>query len=159
MMSAQGHSQDPVVTTVLHDSAEDLAHTQHEHPHDQASEVAHAWHHFHENVRFFACFLSVILLTVFAFNINFGSLPLVLNVLGLSINLGSWNLVAVLILAAMRCGLIAYFMASMFKPFSFVFRTFVFSAIFLAGMIFLSLWDSEIGDPIKDRINPPADHP
>jgi peptidoglycan/LPS O-acetylase OafA/YrhL len=143
-MSAQGHHQDPVLTTVLHDPAEDMAHTRHEHPHDQASEVAHAWHHFQENVKFFACFLSVILLTVFAFNVNFGR----------------WNIVAVLVLAAMRSGLIAYFMASMFKPFSFVFRTFVFSAIFLAGMIFLSLWDSEIGDPIKDRINvpPPPSH-
>jgi len=108
--------------------------------HDQAAEVAHAWHHFHENVRFFACFLGIILLTVFAFNINFGR----------------WNTVAILILAAMRSGLIAYFMATMFKPFSFVTRTFIFSAIFLAGMIFLSMWDSELGDPIKDRINPPT---
>src|ERR1035441_9650016 len=110
------------------------------HAHDQAAEVAHAWHHFRENVRFFACFLGIILLTVFAFNINFGS----------------WNTVAVLVLAALRSGLIAYFMASMFKPFSFVTRTFIFSAIFLAAMIFLSLWDSEIGDPIKDRINVPS---
>jgi hypothetical protein len=117
-------------------------HTEHSeevpHVHDQAAEIAHAWHHFHENVRFFACFLGVILLTVFAFNINFGS----------------WNTFAVLVLAAMRSGLIAYFMASMFKPFSFVTSTFIFSAIFLAGMIFLSLWDSTIkpgwiGDPIR----------
>ena len=47
-------------------------------------------------------------------------------------------------------------MASMFKPFSFVTRNFIFSAIFLAAMIFLSLWDSETGDPIKDRINVPS---
>ena len=110
--------------------------------HDQAAEVEHAWHHFHENVRFFACFLSIILLTVAAFNVNFGS---------------PWNAVAIFFFAAARSGLIAYFMASMFKPFSFVIRTFIFSAIFLAGMIFLSLWDSELGDPIKDRINPPAE--
>jgi hypothetical protein len=108
--------------------------------HDQATEVAHAWHHFRENVRFFACFLGVILLTVFAFNINFGS----------------WNTVAILILAAMRSLLIAYFMATMFKQFSFVTWTFIFGAFFLAGMIFLSLWDSELGDPIKDRINVPS---
>jgi hypothetical protein len=108
--------------------------------HDHATEVAHAWHHFRENVRFFACFLGVILLTVFAFNVNFGG----------------WNTVAVLILAAMRSGLIAYFMASMFKQFSFVTWTFIFGAFFLAGMIFLSLWDSELGDPIKDRINVPS---
>jgi len=115
------------------------------HAHDQASEVAHAWHHFHENVRFFACFLTVILLTVAAFNVNFGP---------------TWNKVAVFFFAAARSGLIAYFMLTMFKSFSFVTRTFVFSAIFLAGMIFLSLWDSEvrgIGDPIKDRINPPSE--
>jgi len=110
------------------------------HAHDQAAEVAHAWDHFRENVRFFACFLSIILLTVAAFNVNFGS---------------PWNTVAIFFLAAARSGLIAYFMASMFKPFSFVTRTFIFSAFFLAGMIFLSLWDSELGDPIKDRINVP----
>jgi hypothetical protein len=115
------------------------------HAHDQAAEVAHARHHFRENVKFFACFLGIILLTVFAFNINFGS----------------WNTVAVLVLAALRSGLIAFFMASMFNPFSFVTRTFIFSAIFLAAMIFLSLWDSSvkgIGDPIKDRNPPPQSH-
>ena len=111
------------------------------HAHDQAAEVAHAWHHFHENVRFFACFFGVVLFTVIAWSINFGP---------------TWNFVAVLFFAAARSGLIAYFMASMFKPFSFVTRTFIFSAIFLAGMIFLSMWDSELGDPIKDRINVPS---
>jgi len=108
------------------------------HVHDQAAEVAHAWHHFHGNVKFFACFLGVILLTVLAFNINFGS----------------WNTVVILILAALRSGLIAYFLASLFKDFSFVFRTLAFTAVFFAGMIFLSMWDSQlkgIGNPIKDR--------
>lgn len=123
------------------------------HAHDQAAEVAHAWEHFRQNVRFFACFLSVILLTVFAFNINFGS----------------WNIVAVLILAAMRSLLIAYFMATMFKQFSFVTWTFIFGAFFLAGMIWLSLWDSTIkagwvGDPIRlpgqyDIVPAPASQP
>jgi hypothetical protein len=112
------------------------------HAHDQAAEVAHAWHHFHENVRFFACFFGVVLFTVIAWSINFGPI---------------WNKVAVFVFAAARSLLIAYFMATMFKQFSFVIRTFIFSAIFLAGMIFLSLWDSELGDPIKDRINPPAE--
>jgi len=113
------------------------------HAHDQAAEVAHAWHHFWENVRFFACFFSVVLLTVIAWSINFGP---------------TWNLVAVFFFAAARSLLIAYFMATMFKSFSFVTKTFFFGAIFLAGMIFLSWWDSElrgIGDPIKDRINHP----
>ena len=112
---------------------------------DQAAEVEHAWHHFWENVRFFACFFSVVLLTVVAWSINFGP---------------TWNFAAVVFFAAARSLLIAYFMLTMFKSFSFVTRTFIFGAIFLAGMIFLSLWDSEvrgIGDPIKDRINPPAE--
>jgi len=113
--------------------------------HDQATEVAHAWHHFHENVRFFACFFGVVLLTVIAWSINFGP---------------TGNVIAVFFFAAARSLLIAYFIATMFKQFSFVTRTFIFGAIFLAGMIFLSMWDSElkkIGDPIKDRINPPAE--
>jgi hypothetical protein len=129
-------------------------------PHDQAAEVEHAWHHFHENVRFFACFFSIVLLTVIAWNVNFGSAPLTLSVLGFHIYLGSWNLLVALFFAAARSALIAYFMATMFKSFSFVTKTFFFGAIFLAGMIFLSWWDSEIpgiGDPIKDRINPPAE--
>jgi hypothetical protein len=114
------------------------------HAHDQATEVAHAWHHFHENVRFFACFFGVVLLTVIAWSINFGP---------------TGNVIAVFFFAAARSALIAYFMATMFKQFSFVTRTFFFGAIFLAGMIFLSWWDSEIpgiGDPIKDRVNPPS---
>src|SRR5450631_88879 len=99
------------------------------HAHDPVAEVAHAWHHFWENVRFFACFFSVVLLTVVAWSINFGPV---------------WNVVAVFFFAAARCALIAYFMSTMFKAFTFVTRTFFFSAIFLAGMIFLSWWDSEL---------------
>jgi hypothetical protein len=124
-------------------------HTEHSeeapHVHDQATEVAHAWDHFWENVRFFACFFSVVLLTVIAWNVNFGP---------------TGNVIAVFFFAAARSLLIAYFMATMFKSFSFVTKTFFFGAIFLAGMIFLSWWDSElrgIGDPIKDRINPPSE--
>jgi hypothetical protein len=114
------------------------------HAHDQATEVAHAWEHFHENWKFFLCFFGVVLLTVITWSINFGP---------------KWNVFFVFLTAAMRCGLIAYFMATLFKQFSFVTKTFFFGAIFLAGMIFLSWWDSElrgIGDPIKDRINPPS---
>jgi len=113
--------------------------------HDQAAEVAHAWEHFHENWKFFLCFFGVVLLTVITWSINFGP---------------TWNVFFVFLTAAMRCGLIAYFMATLFKQFTFVTKTFIFGAIFLAGMIFLSWWDSEIpgiGDPIKDRINPPAE--
>src|ERR1700692_4139732 len=103
-MNAESHSQDPVVATVLHDPEADKAHVEHEQPHDQATEVAHAWEHFWENARFFAVFFSVIVLTVISFNINFGS----------------WNTAVALLMAALRSGLIAYFMASLFKPFTFV---------------------------------------
>jgi hypothetical protein len=125
-------------------SADPIDHSE-ETPHvpDQATEVAHAWEHFHENWKFFACFFTIVLLTVISWSINFGP---------------TGNLVAAIFFAVARSGLIAYFMASLFKPFTFVTRTFIFSAIFLAGMIFLSMWDSElrtIGDPIKDRINVP----
>lgn len=126
-------------------SAEPALHSEEApHVHDQADEVAHAWEHFWQNVRFFACFLGVILLTVVTFNVNFGP---------------TGNVFFVFLTAAMRCGLIAYFMGTLFKQFSFITWTFLFGAIFLAGMIFLSLWDSEvrgIGDPIKDRINVPS---
>ena len=141
-MTTDPGSKDPLVTTVIQDPDYDAGHLPEEHPHDPAEEVAHAWHHFRDNAKFFACFLAIILLTVFAFNVNFGS----------------WNLTVELFLAAARSALIAYFMATMFKSFSFVTRTFIFGAIFLAGMIYLSLWDSEVpvvGDPIKDRVNVP----
>ena len=62
-------------------------------------------------------FLPVILLTVIAFSINFGS----------------WNLPVTLLLAALRSGLIAYFLSRLFKNFSFVFRTLFFTAFFLPG--------------------------
>ena len=135
------HSQDPVVAAVLHDPAHDAEHHEQEQKpaeHDQATEVAHAWEHFWENARFFACFLTIILLTFFAFNVNFGR----------------WNLLVELLLAAARSALIAYFLATLFKNFSFVFKTLTFTAFFLAGMIWLSLWDSTIkapyvGDPIS----------
>ena len=139
-MNAESRSQGPVVTTVPHDPAADVTHAGQKQPHDHATEVAHAWHHFRGNVKFFACFLGVILLTVLAFNINFGS----------------WNTAVILILAALRSGLIAYFLASLFQNFSFVFRTLAFTAFFLGGMIFLSLWDSQvkgIGNPITDGAN------
>jgi hypothetical protein len=137
-MNAESHSQDPVLTTVLHDPEADKSHVAEEQPHDQATEVAHAWHHFWQNARFFAVFLTVILLTVLSFNINFGS----------------WNTAVALVMAALRSGLIAFFLATLFKDFSFVFRTLTFTALFLACMIWLSLWDSTIkagwvGDPIR----------
>jgi hypothetical protein len=114
------------------------------HAHDQAAEVAHAWHHFRENAFFFAGFLTIILLTVTAFNINFGP---------------TGNVAAIAVLAVLRCSLIAYFLASLFKNFTFVFRTLIFTAIFFIGMVFLSLWDSSLprfGNPITNRNDPPS---
>jgi hypothetical protein len=142
-MSAESHSPDPVVTTVLHDPAEDTVH----HEHDQATEVAHAWQHFFSDCRVFAIFFTVIVLTVATWSINFGPV---------------WNKIFVFATAAMRCGLIAYYMLSLFKTFSLVKNTFIFCAIFLAGMIFLSWWDSAIpgiGNPIYNSKNVPAMEP
>jgi len=146
-MSADSHSQDPVVRTVLHDPAEDKAHHGHEQPHDQATEVAHAWQHFFSDCRVFAIFFAVIILTVATWSINFGPVG---------------NKFFVFFTAALRCGLIAYYMLSLFKTFSLVRNTFIFSAIFLTGMIFLSWWDSElrgIGNPIYNTKNVPAMKP
>jgi len=139
-MNAESHSHDPVASAVLRDPAADAAHSHEEQPHNHAAEVAHAWEHFRENALFFAGFLSIILLTVLAFNINFGS----------------WNIPVALVLAALRSGLIAVFLASLFKSFSIVFRTLVFTAFFLAGMIFLSLWDSQLRNFIGDPAREPA---
>jgi hypothetical protein len=132
--------------------------------HDPAVEIAHAKEHFWENLRFFGgLFFPVILLTVIGFCVNFGTTPIVFHPLGFTINLGTGNLIATLVLAAARCALIAYFLSHLFKDFSFVFRTLAFTIFFLGGMIFLSLWDSEvqpgvIGDPIYDYQHPESMH-
>ena len=128
--------------------------------HDPAIELAHAREHFWENLRFFAfMFFPVILLTVIGFTVNFGTTPHVFHPFGFTVNLGSNNMIAALILAAMRCACIAYFLSHLFKDFSFVFRTLAFTIFFLGGMIFLSLWDSEVlpgmvGDPVYDWQHP-----
>jgi hypothetical protein len=151
-MSAEGKSQDPVISTILHDPAQDAAvHAAHDEPHDHATEVRHAWEHFWENARFFACFLTIIVVTVIAFNVDFGS----------------WNRFMTYTLAAIRSAFIAYFLSHLFKDFSLVFRTLFFTLIFLIGMIFLSLWDSDlvnsqgkgIGNPIWDSAHPKSMHP
>jgi hypothetical protein len=117
----------------------------HEQPHDQAAEIAHAREHMYENNKFFlGMFLPVILITVVLFYIDFGK----------------WNPVVTWTAAAIRSGCIAYFLAHLFKQFSFVFRTLIFTFIFLLGMIFLSLWDSElrgIGNPIHDNMHPESE--
>ena len=118
---------------------------EHTHLHDPAHEIAHAIEHRRENTRWFLlCFLPVILITFVAFNLDFGALnPWV-----------TWTL------AAARSLCIAFFLQHLFKEFSFVFRTLIFTIFFLGGMVFLSLWDSEvpkIGNPIKDVQHPETD--
>jgi len=138
--SSPTDQQEP--TIIIQDVHGDEVRAEHQ-PHDHDAEVAHAWEHFRENLFFFGgLFLPVILLTVIAFSVNFGS----------------WNLPVTLLLAALRSSLIAYFLSRLFKNFSFVFRTLFFTAFFLTGMVFLSLWDSQIrnfmGDPIYNYSDP-----
>ena len=133
--------------------------------HDPAVEIAHAKEHFWENLRFFAfMFFPVILLTVLGFVVNFGTTPVVFHVFGYPFHLGTGNLIATLVIAVVRCGCIAYFLQHLFRDFSFVFRTLAFTIFFLGGMIFLSLWDSEVmpgtvGDPIIDHSHPASMKP
>jgi hypothetical protein len=136
-MSAPGN-QDAVVQTTIHDAPHDEAIHAHA-PHDHAAEVKHAWQHFFTDCKFFAVFFAIIVLTVATWSINFGPVG---------------NKIFIGVTAIMRCGLIAYYMLSLFKTFSLVRNTFVFSAIFLMGMIFLSWWDSQlkgIGNPIRNN--------
>ena len=143
-MSAPAQNHDPAKSPLfpLQDPVGDEK-REHTHLHDPAHELAHAREHLRDNNRWFLlCFLPVILLTFIAFNIDFGM----------------WNKPVTYLLAALRSACIAAFLAHLFKEFSFVFRTLFFTVFFLAGMIFLSLWDSEvpgIGNPIKDT-NVPA---
>jgi multidrug efflux pump subunit AcrB len=154
-MASHSTSNDPVTKTLVQDPAHDAAHL------DEASsapthtfeeEVAHAQEHFRENNFAFLCvFLPVILITFVAFNVDFGT----------------WNKPITWTLAAVRSGLIAWFLATLFKQYSLVFRTLFFSFIFLLGMIFLSMWDSElvdahghgIGNPIYNYSAPASMRP
>ena len=107
--------------------------------HDPAEEIAHARLHAKENIFWFIGFFCLILVAVANYEFY-----------------GVTKLWAILLLAAARSLLIAFFLHWLFSSFSFVFRTLVFTIVFLGGMIFLSWWDStlpHIGDPIKDRVN------
>ena len=143
----QAHPTDPAIKTLLHDPEGDAERAAGK-SHDHAAEMAHVRAHFRENnLAFLGMFLPVILLTVVAFNVDFGA----------------WNRPVTWLLAALRSGCIAFFLAHLFKDFSFVFRTLIFTLIFFIGMVFLSLWDSDlvnhkndvgIGDPIYDKQHP-----
>jgi hypothetical protein len=127
--------------------------------HDPAVEVEHAWEHFRENARWFIlCFLPVIILSVLVFVCNFGNTPIAIDLPWNTYHV-TGNMIFALIAAAARCALIAWFLSHLFKDFSFIFRTLAFSLFFLGGMIFLSLWDSEVkpdkvGNPIWDHQHP-----
>jgi hypothetical protein len=117
----------------LHEHAAHPAETSH--AFDSPEEVAHAKQHAIENIRFFAGFATLILIAVA--NYEFYGVK------------STW---IILLLAATRAGLIAFFFAWLFGHFSYVIRTFVFTIFFLLGMIFLSMWDSELptfGNPIS----------
>jgi hypothetical protein len=163
-MASDAPSPDKSPMFPLQDVQGDLARTAHQ-PHDQASDIAHAREHFRENNLFFlGMFLPVILLTFIAFAVDFGNTPIKLSVLGFHLNLGTGNLIAALFFAAARSACIAFFLAHLFKNFSFVFRTLTFTVVFLIGMIFLSLWDSDVlpgtvGNPIWDSAHPESMHP
>jgi hypothetical protein len=148
-MSAEPSSQEPALATLVQDPVKDKAEHAHEQSHafDSPEEVAHAKHHAVQNIFWFIGFFSIVLCAVANYEFY-----------------GTNNIYAILALAAARCLLIAFFMNWLFSGFSLVFRTFLFTIIFLGGMIFLSLWDSEIkpgvvGDPIYNYKDPKSMHP
>lgn len=157
-MSTEASHHDPAPSFPLQDVEGDTERAAHV-SHDPAVEVAHAWEHFWDNLRWFTlCFFPVIILSVFGFVVNFGNAPIPIMLPWHTYHI-TGNLIATLILAAARCSLIAWFLSHLFKEFSFVFRTLAFCLFFLGGMIFLSLWDSEVmpgkvGDPIYDWQHP-----
>lgn len=103
------------------------------HAHDPAVEAEHARRHAVENNWIFLTFFCAVGLAVLSYEFTANG-PLEIG-----------------ILAFIRCALIAGFMLSLFKRFSFLVAAFLFTALFLAGMIYLSMWDStlnKVGDPI-----------
>jgi hypothetical protein len=157
-MSSEATTEDKSPNFPLQDVEGDIERAAHV-SHDPAVEARHAREHFYDNARWFLlCFLPVILLTVIGFVVNFGTTPMSIDLAGHTFHF-TGNLIAALVLAAARCALIAWFLEHLFKDFSFVFRTLAFTLFFLGGMIFLSLWDSEVkpgkvGDPIYDWQHP-----
>src|ERR1700735_4899254 len=96
-----------------HDAAAPVAH-------DHAAEVAHAWKDLYRDIKIFACFLSIILLTVLSFSINFPP---------------PWNTVCIFFFAFLRLAVIGYFFLCLVGTFSFLVRTIIFTALFFAGMV------------------------
>jgi hypothetical protein len=110
--------------------------------HDQQSEVAHAWEHFRENAFFFAGFLSLVLAAVVQFELS-----------------AERDFRWIFFLGALRFGLIGFFMFSLVKQFSLIVATFLFTILFFGGMVYLSMWGSQVphvGDPIIIRTEKPS---
>ena len=111
--------------------------------HDLAAEAQHAREHARENNLFFLGFFCLVGLAVISYEFT-GNGP-----------------ISIAVLAILRCSYIGFFMFMLFRRFNYVFTAFLFTALFFAGMVFLSWWDSTvpgIGDPIairSDQANPP----
>ncbi len=117
------------------DHTEHAAEAPHGHAFDSPEEVAHAKQHAVDNIKFFAGFFTLILFAVANYELN-----------------GLKYMWTIYVLAAMRALLIAIFMNWLFGQFSLIFRTIAFTVFFFGGMVFLSMWDSELpiyGNPIK----------
>jgi hypothetical protein len=157
-MSSEAAHNDPAPSFPLQDVEGDTERAAHV-THDPAVEVAHAWEHFYENARWFLlCFLPVILLSVLVYVVNFGTTLMAIDTPWATYHV-TGNMIAALVTATARCALIAWFLSHLFRDFSFIFRTLAFSLFFLGGMIFLSLWDSQVkpnkvGNPIFDHQHP-----
>jgi lysylphosphatidylglycerol synthetase-like protein (DUF2156 family) len=110
--------------------------------HSHEEEVHHAWLHFRENAIFFAGFLCLILAAVAQFELS-----------------GQTNYWWIFGLGAARFALIGFFMFSLVRPFSLIVATFLFTILFFGGMVYLSMWGSQvpkIGDPIIIRTEHPS---
>ncbi len=68
-------------------------------PHDQAAEVAHAWHHFGEYALFFAGFLSLVLAAVAQYELS-----------------AQENYYWIFFLGSLRFGLIGFFLFTLVRP-------------------------------------------
>ncbi|MCE0523066.1 MAG: hypothetical protein LV480_09165 [Methylacidiphilales bacterium] len=133
-MSSDSTPSDTLVKTTIHDPSGDVARHEEHHAHSPEEEIAHAKHHAIQNIGWFIGFFCLILLAVA--NYEFSSAN---------------NYWIILSLGAARCLLIAFFMNWLFREFSLIFRTFLFTILFFGGMVFLSWWDSELphlGNPI-----------
>ena len=110
-------------------SADHLEHAE-EAPHAAHSpeeEIAHAKQHAKENIYFFAIFFTMMVMAVIIHECTSFS-----------------NFWAFTIFAIFRCALIGAFFVWLLGSFPLLVRTFCFTVVFLIGMIFLSIFDSDL---------------